>query len=204
MSRRLQLEEFDFAARPADPLPAPDPVAALEEAQTEAGLAAFDQGYAAGWDDAVAAQEAEITKLRGDLGRNLQALSFTYHEARAHVLGALEPLLTDMTGKVLPAIARQSLGAVVLDALRPMAETLSAAPVEVVLNPVSRATVEAMLTSGAAPPFRITEEPSLGEGQVYLRLGQVEKQVDLDAVIRAIAAAIRGFFQPDAEETTDG
>ncbi|GGH58747.1 flagellar biosynthesis protein [Frigidibacter albus] len=204
MSRRLQLEEFDFASKPAAPVPAPDQLAAEVEAQTEAGLAAFDQGYAAGWDDAVAAQDAEITKLRGDLGRNLQALSFTYHEARAHLLGALEPLLTDMTGKVLPAIARQSLGAVVLDALRPMAEALSEAPVEVVLHPASRGTVEAMLTRGAAPPFRITEEPSLGEGQVYLRLGRTERQVDLDGVVTAIEAAIAAFFQPPAEETADG
>jgi len=198
MPRRLQLEEFDFASKP--PEAEPDQLAA----ETEAGLAAFDQGYAAGWDDAVAAQDAEITKLRGDLGRNLQALSFTYHEARAHLLGALEPLLFDMTAKVLPAIARQTLGAVVLDALRPMADTLAEAPVEVLLHPASRATVEAMLASGAAPPFRITEEPSLGEGQVYLRLGQTERQVDLDGVVRAIGAAIAAFFQPPAEERADG
>lgn len=198
MPRRPQLEEFDCAGKP--PQPEPDKLAA----ETEAGLAAFDQGYAAGWDDAVAAQDAEITKLRSDLGRNLQALYFTYHEARAHVLGALEPLLFDMTAKVLPAMARQSLGAVVLDALRPIAETLTEAPVEVLLHPASRATIEAMLASGAAPPFRITEEPSLGEGQVYLRLGQTERQVDLDGVVRAIDAAISAFFQPDTKETADG
>lgn len=203
MPRRLQLEEFDFGKPlPAEPVPDPQPerLAAHEEAR----LAGFDQGYAAGWDDAVAAQEAEVIKLRGDLGRNLQALSFTYHEARAHVLGALRPLLADMVGKVLPAVARQALGAVVLDALRPMAETLAEAPVEVVLNPASRTTVEAMLTAGAAPPFRITEEPSLGEGQVYLRLGQTERQVDLDGVVRAIETAITAFFQPGTEEKADG
>ena len=201
MPRRLALEEFDFLGKPA---PADQLAADQLAAQTEAGLAAFDQGYAAGWEDAVAAQDAEITKLRGDLGRNLQALSFTYHEARTHVLGALEPLLIAMTAKVLPAIARQTLGAVVLDALRPMAEALAEAPVEVLLNPASRATVEAMLVGGAAPPFRITEEPSLGEGQVYLRLGQTERQVDLEGVVRAIEAAIAAFFQPASEETADG
>ncbi len=201
MPRRVQLEEFDFG-KPHEREPAPPP--GLLAAHEEARLAGFDQGYAAGWDDAVAAQDAEVARLRGDLGRNLQALSFTYHEARAHVLGALQPLLADMVGKVLPAVARQSLGAVVLDALRPMSEELAGSPVEVVLSPASRATVEAMLTSGAAPPFRITEEPSLGEGQVYLRLGQTERQVDLDGVVRAIEAAITAFFQTAAEEKADG
>ncbi|AMY68030.1 hypothetical protein [Frigidibacter mobilis] len=198
MARRLHLEEFESGDKPQEPEPG------QLAAEAEAGLAAFDQGYAAGWDDAIAAQDAEITKLRSELGSNLQALSFTYHEARVHVLAALEPLLRDMTGKVLPAIARQTLGAVVLEALRPMAGTLASAPVEVLLNPASRATVEALLTSGGAPPFRITEEPSLGEGQVYLRLGRTERQVDLDGVVRAIEAAITSFFQTGAEETADG
>ena len=48
----------------------------------EAKLAAFEKGYTAGWEDAVAAQDDEVAELRADLGRNLQALSFSYHEAQ--------------------------------------------------------------------------------------------------------------------------
>lgn len=183
---------------------APPPTA--DTAPEEERLAAYEQGYSAGWDDAVAAQEAEVTKLRGDLGRNLQELSFTYHEARSHVLRAVEPLLAEMVGKLLPAVARQSLGAMVVEALRPLAEDLADTPVEVTVHPASRAAVEAMLTRDPAPPLRIVEEPSLGEGQVYLRLGRIERRVDLDGIVAAIDAALAAFFhpQPDPEPLSDG
>lgn len=199
MTRRFQLEVFDTAP----PAPAPAVQLSAVVLQEEARLAAFEQGYTAGWDDAVAAQDAETARLRADLGRNLQELSFTYHEARSHVLRAMEPLLLDMVGKVLPAVARQSLGAVVLEALRPMAEALAETPVQVMLNPSSRPAVEPLLAASAAPPFQIVEEPTLGEGQVYLRLGRSEQQVDLDGVIGAIEGALASFFTPAAQEVSE-
>ena len=47
----------------------------------------------------------------------------------------------------------------------------------------------------------IEEEPSLGEGQVYLRFGTNETLVDLDRVTMEIAMAVRGFFDPSRKET---
>lgn len=169
----------------------------------EMRLAAFEKGYTAGWDDAVAAQEGEESRLRADLARNLQDLSFTYHEARIHVLRAMEPLLHDMVAKVLPAVARQSLGPIALEALRPLAEEMADAPVSVVLNPANRETVAAFLTAGEVIPLHFVEEPSLGEGQVYLRLGDAETRIDLDGVIAAIGAAISAYFEIQ-REATDG
>ena len=43
-------------------------------------------------------------------------------------------------------------------------------------------------------PMQIEEEPSLGEGQVYIRMGPTETKVDLTEVTDDIAAAVRGFF----------
>lgn len=169
----------------------------------EMRLTAFEKGYTAGWDDAVAAQEGESRKLRADLARNLQDLSFTYHESRTHVLGAMEPLLRDMVSKVLPAIARKSLGQVALEALRPLAEEAAGGPISVVVNPASREIVEELLTAKVAMPFAFVEEPSLSEGQVYLRFGDAEHRVDLDGVISAIGAAIAAFFESQIE-VSDG
>ncbi|MBW6505373.1 MAG: flagellar biosynthesis protein [Rhodobacteraceae bacterium] len=170
----------------------------------DAKLAAFEKGYSAGWEDAVAAQEGETAKVRGELGRNLQALSFTYHEARSHVLRALEPLLRDMVVKVLPAAARESLAAVALEHLLPMAEKLADAPMTVVVNPHSRETVEAMLRPQVSFPLQFHEEPSLSDAQVYLRFGESETRIDLDGVIAAIAVAISAFFELENEVMKDG
>ncbi len=49
----------------------------------------------------------------------------------------------------------------------PLAEGLGDAPVTLVLNPASRAAVEALLEQATGLPVIIEEEPTLGEGQVY-------------------------------------
>lgn len=193
-ARRLQLEVFDAPDRTGPR------VDLGQDEYEEAQLAAYDQGYTAGWDDAVTAQDAEVARLRADLGRNLQDLSFTYQEAHGHVLRTLEPLLQDMVTKILPAIARESIGHVVLDHLRPLAKELAGAPITVVANPANRAVIERLLVAEADFPLTFEEELSLGEGQAHLRLGEAESRVDLDGVIAAISAAVSAFFRIQKHE----
>ena len=188
MVLRLEIFESDESGGPAETVVLD--ISALEEAK----LASYDSGYAAGWEDATAAQSGDQSRIRAELARNLQALSFTYQEARSHVRRALEPLLTETVGKLLPEIARASLGSIVLDALMPMSETLADAPVVMVLNPASRPAVEALISEATGLPIVIEEEATLGEGQVYLRLGGSEACVDLDRATAEIMTALRGFF----------
>lgn len=188
MASRFQLEVFEV------PDISPEKVNVSTADFEEMRLAAFEKGYTAGWDDAVAAQDAEQARLRADLARNLEDLSFTYAEARAHVLQAMEPLLRDMVAKVLPALARDSLAPVVLETLLPLAEEMAGAAITVVVNPANRPAVEALLTARKTLPLTFVEEPSLGEGQVYLRMGDAESRIDLDGVIAAIGRAVAGFF----------
>jgi len=75
-----------------------------------------------------------------------------------------------------------------------MAEAMADTPVTLVLNPASRAAVAQLLEQATGLPLILQEEPTLGEGQVYLRLGGSETEVDLDRAIADITAAVRGFF----------
>jgi flagellar biosynthesis/type III secretory pathway protein FliH len=197
--RSLKLEVFDTGEKPASATVVMQG-ADLEEAR----LAAYEQGYTAGWDDATAAASDDQSRMRTELGRNMQALSFTFHEARTHVLRALAPLLEEMTGRLLPELAREALAPLVLEALMPLAEKLSEAPVTIVLNPAARPAVEALLEQATALPFTLLDEPSLGEGQVYLRLGDTETRLDLDRATAEITAAVRGFFELTQQERKHG
>lgn len=67
---------------------------------------AYEAGYKAGWEDASSAHAAGQAELRAEVARNLQAMSFTYHEARGQILRAIEPLLTDIAASLLPEVAR--------------------------------------------------------------------------------------------------
>lgn len=198
MSSFLKLETFDTAAVTSDQV-----AMSLSDFE-EAKLTSFETGYEAGWEDAVAAQNVEVARLREDLGRNLHTLSFTYHEARGHILHALEPLLHDMVSKVLPSIAKETLGRIVMEQLLPVAESMASAPITVMANPESLPQIRDLLTTQDSLPFVFSAEASLGEGQVYLRMTDTETRIDLDGVIKAIGAAVQTFFHIGNEEKEHG
>ena len=188
MPLKLEVFETDGRSTRADTVVLD--LSALEEAK----LAAFDTGYRAGWDDAAAAQTGDQSKIGADLARSLQSLDFTYQEARAHVLKAVEPLMLEIVGKLLPEIARSTLAPILLETLMPLADGLADAPITLVLNPAARLAVEALLEQATGLPLTIVEEPTLGEGQAWLRLSGTETKVDLDNATEKIAAAVRSFF----------
>jgi flagellar assembly protein FliH len=186
----LRLEVFDtITASDGASLPLVE-ATAVEEAK----VASFEQGYQAGWDDAAAAQDGDQGRIRADLARSLQSLAFTFQDARSHVLQAIRPLILEMTSRILPEIAREALAPTVLDALMPMADELSEAPMTLVLNPAARPQIEDLITRATGLPLVIEEEPSLSEGQVYIRFGPAETKVDLTQVTEDITAAVRSFF----------
>lgn len=196
----LKLEIFD-----SEPKPQKSHTVVLDRVTLEdEKLASYETGFKAGWDDASAAMTEDQTRIRAELARNLQTLSFTYHEARSHVLKAVEPLLLQIVGQLLPEIARETLAPFVLETLMPLAEGLGDAPVTLVINPAARASVEALLEQATGLPLTIEEEPTLGDGQVYIRLGTVETQVDLDKATAEIAAAVRGFFDLPGKDRPNG
>ncbi|NTT86660.1 FliH/SctL family protein [Tabrizicola fusiformis] len=196
----LRLEVFETAAETDRPDVLVTDTGHLEEAK----LASFEAGYSAGWEDAAAALSEEQNRIRADLARNLQGLAFTYHEARDHVLRALEPLLKEMVARLLPTLARETLGQLVVETLRPMAAERAGAPLTLVINPVSRRAVELVLAENAGLPLEIEEEPSLGEGQAYLRFATSETRIDLDRAITEIIAAVRDFFALSRKEAPNG
>lgn len=196
MSGRPKLEVFGTGG-------ASDMVTIAMSEMEEARAAAYESGYKAGWDDCVTAQQEEEQSLSADLARSLQTLSFTYHEARSHVLAALTPVLTLMVTRLLPEIARESLAATVLERIEALAAEQSEAPVTVQVNPAARAAVETLLQERAAPPCVVEEDPLLDTGQAHLRLGQIETRIDLDRAAAEIRSLVSGFFQ-STEERTDG
>ena len=197
---RVRLESFE-----AEPAPPPQPQIEIDPgAFEEERLAAFEKGYAAGWDDAIAAQEAEGTKLRADLGQNLQELSFTYHEARQEILMALRPLLVDIAAKMLPAMARQTLAQMVAEQLQPLAESATSVPITILASPVSLPVIEEVLGKSSGLPLVFVADQTLGEGQVYLKFAETETRIDLDGVIRLIADAIDTYFSASQQEAAHG
>ncbi len=197
MTARILLEVFRHAEDAETPLLTP------EEAE-ERALAAFEKGYAAGWDDAARAMGDEDTRLRGEIAAHLQTLGFGFVEARQHVLTAVGPLLRAMVARILPGLAEEALARAVTQHLQPQAERLSDTPVTVMLHPDARRLVEPVLADLPRLPVRLVEDRALGHAQVYIVSEAREDLVDVDAALAALKAAVGDFLPESAEVRRHG
>lgn len=194
----FKLEEFSARILSGDLNPSSN--TSLEEQRLEA----FEQGYKAGWDDAAAAQSEDQSRVAADFARNLQELSFTYHEARGQILGALEPLLIEMVSKVLPKLARETLSQTIVDEILSVAEIQTKAGIQVVISPANRPALEQLIETQDNLDITIVEEPSMADGLAYLRFADTEKQVDLDSVLSSFSQSVEGYFEQQEKVAVNG
>ncbi|SPH19365.1 hypothetical protein ASD8599_00090 [Ascidiaceihabitans donghaensis] len=164
-------------------------------------LDSFEKGYQAGWDDAVNAQVATKTRISSDLAKNLQEVSFSYHEARSTLTKSLEPLFSDVVATLLPEVARHSLGPHVVAQLTDMVRVQTDQVIEITVSPVNLETIETLIENELESPFVMVPDPNLSEGQVFLRIGVEEREIDLDHVIETVGAAFNNFFTATGQDS---
>lgn len=172
----------------------PQPPASNEEAIEDLKLQSFETGYQAGWDDAIKAQAEDQAKIGAELGQNLQAISFAYHEALTKLTGSMQPVLEQMIHKLLPEMAQNALGAHIVEQVMSLANERISGPVEIVVADANVEKVAMLAGESLTEPFEVVGESSLGEGQAFVRLGEDERLVDLDAVVSGVSEAFVAFF----------
>ncbi len=189
------LEDFTTAAPPESALKI-----VTEDAWEDQRLASFEQGYSAGWEDAVSAQTEDQSRVTGALARNLEDISFTYHEALTQMMTSLEPLFRSLVEVALPQVMSLSFGNHIVEQLCEMAHEQAAQPAMLVLAPGAGATVQPMLERGFSMPVELTEDPAMEQGRALLRIGGAERQIDCDQLISSIRDAVEAFlFQANKE-----
>jgi len=191
MGRSLVLEDFDREVAPAAPEAQGGEGPGVAE-QENARLQAFEDGYGAGWEDAARAHREEQDRISAELGRALQEMSFTFHEAQTALLQEVEPVLAGLVETVLPAALMPSLAEMVRSRALELARA-GGTCAEIVVAPENVPRVEALAADRPAPPFRVVGEPALGPGQAFLRFGRSEEKIDLDAALADLREAVAGF-----------
>ena len=181
--------DFGGASRTEEPATAPS-----EDALQDLQLASFENGYQAGWDDAVAAQSAEAESATTAMAQSLQDMAFTHHEAYRKLTLAMKPLLTLVAEKVLPQMAQRLVGAHLVQQLSDLMKTQAQAAIEIAVAPGELDALKAALDGTAGVPFTLRPDPALGPHEAQLRLGDTERHIDVDAVLRDLGAAFDAFF----------
>lgn len=205
MSNRFILEEFlQSQSLGLDGLAGAD-LTATAQAETDAAASdIYEKGYQAGWDDAVRASADDQARIGVELGRNLQDLGFTFHEARVQILRSLEQLLTEIASSLLPALIADLAKPILIEQIESIAKDIADLPIEIVVAPGARAALEPMLTDVATYEIRIAEEPSLAEGQVFLRAGDAEKFVNYADVFQNIVSAVSTLYDQPKDTQAHG
>lgn len=194
MSGLLALEDFGGSPSATD----------LSQPSNEGANSQFEEGYRAGWDDAVAAAQKQQSSVTDDLAKTLADISFGFNEARNHVLNSLAPVLTTMAEKLLPEAARAHFAETVLAAARDIAESASDQPVELAVAAESREAIERVFPDDLPFAIEIIEDPMLGPGQAQLRAADMEKVLDIAAAENAIRNAVSDFLTIQSEERLNG
>ncbi len=179
-------------------------IAMTDVSLEEQRLESFEQGYKAGWDDALKAQNNTAVQISEEFARNLQDLSFTYREAYAHILKSMNPLLSQIVETVLPEMAQQTLGLRVIEQLQEMVKATGDTGIEVRVSSANQPAVAGLLKQEFGFPVAITEDASLSETQALLKFDETEKQIDLGEVLSAIGQAVSGFFHEHQKEVVNG
>lgn len=195
------LDDFSEISVPAAQAASPT----FNEADLEGQkLEAFENGYRAGWDDAVKAQSDDRSRISSAFGQHLQDLSFTYHEAYSQVMNAMAPLLDEMVAALLPEMARATLGHHIVEQLQGMAQEIGALEVVVAVSPANVEAVSPLLEGEFSFPIQLVEDDTLADEQADIRLGQTEKQIDLGDLIASVSEAVDGFAHDNRRKLANG
>lgn len=177
-----------------------DPIIITDEAMEEQRLQAFENGYKAGWDDASKAHGTEQSHISSDLARNLQDLSTTFQDAKAALMKEIQPLLETIVTTLLPRLAEATMAPRIVEEMTNLIREVGGGALVVSVAPGTSARLQDILDEDQPVSVSFQEDPTLGNGQAFLRIGDRERMVDLDGAIESIAAVITNYFGGNPQE----
>ena len=160
----------------------------------ERNLESFENGYKSGWDDAVAAQETTRANVTAEFGRNLQEISFSFHEARAALAKELRNVLEPVLTALLPKIAGEALAAHVLDQIDEISREAMERRVEIAVSPQRIMSMQTLFEDILKDPFEIVADDTLSADQVFIRIGTEEREIDFEPWLQAVRDALASHF----------
>lgn len=156
--------------------------------------ASYDQGYKAGWSDAVSETSDSKTQTIERLSQAFQETSFTYFEARNHILNSLRPVLEEFVSKVMPEMAVASLAPQIAEKVDQICSEVDS-PIKVFCAPSALLALEKLDTDLKSLPVTFEAEPSLSEMQVLFTYADGSAEINLSETTAKITESVREFFE---------
>ena len=173
----LTLEVFEVA-QPDEETPLLDAFQAEKMRE-----AAFEQGYAAGWQDALEQMRNENELRHIAAQEALQAIGFSYTEAHQALAGSFLALTQALLDSVLPELARLAVPLCLKAELDALVSQHTRPVVQILCAPGVLGTLGTLISSRTQAEIELVAEPSFSEAQISLRIGSQERVIDLDDVL---------------------
>ena len=138
----------------------------------------YGSGYKEGWADAIEDHEIRQSAALENLAQAMQEASFTYFEARNHILNSMRPLIEELASKVMPDLAVSGLAPIIAERLSQLSREIET-PITVCCAPESLKLLKSACENQIAPPVSFKSEPTLNEMQVLFRYADGSAEVDV-------------------------
>lgn len=175
-----------------------------DDADEEARLEGFESGYKAGWEDAIKAHEKDSERVAAELAQSLQDMSFTYTEVQTKLMAGLSPVISQITDALLPRIAIETFGAQISAEILSLTKDASSSAIELTVSPDASPVLRAQLVEKIPLPFTLAEDMELSPGMAFVRVGNQELEINVDAVLKGVTDAMAAFLDQSLKELTDG
>lgn len=163
---------------------------------------AFEDGYGAGWSDALEQMRDEDALRRAASEEALQAVAFGFHEARDGLESAFVDLASQLVKTLLPELRPVALRQHLELELRALAARHFTGRLEILCAPGSSGTIMELVQASPGLDIALLEEPSFTEAQVLIRIDQTERQVSIDNVIATLMATFTD--NPEQKDIVNG
>ncbi len=163
-------------------------------ADNSLNLDSFEEGYNAGWADAVKANKDEQAEHQAQLAECLRDFAFSRTEVQQHTLRELRPLIEGVLTAILPETLRPALAPLVIEALEDIAADSLSTELTLAVPEGLSGTVSHLLEMTEWPDLVVIEEGALGDSRAEIRCGDTTKAVDLGAVQTQITQLVSDFF----------
>ena len=155
----------------------------------------YDDGYNAGWEDAMAQVEAEQARIGAQLAERLAALGVDNADRQSALIGSLEPALREVFDKILPHAVERGFHAILVEEITRALETANA-QLTILVSPEDVAALSRLLQrAGIAEDLAVVAaEPALAMSQALVRWTGQERRIDLDGVLTDLDTALDTYF----------
>lgn len=163
--------------------------------------AAYEAGYASGWEDATRAETEARQRIGAEFERNVENLAFTYNEAVDRVRGELKSFVAALLDGFFPELVPHLMREHVRSELMRIADEFIESPVELVCSPDSRDIIGELLGGDFGMQIELVEDAGLAARQVFVRIGNREVEVDLAPLLKALQDQFRALLETPEDES---